>query len=247
MDRSMMRSARMTRSFGRHVDALVSPKLPKALGSYRLEIAAATATLGGGDIILHHKHQDFDRLIIVDVMGHGIPAKAWAVAYAAIINTLQRDQNVDAAEFLTRLSTLAWNDRSLENALATVMVLDIDQDGATIASAGHPPPMVFGKETYRISVGGPLFGVMPPCNYKSSRVTLNRGDRLAFFTDGVDPMEVAAGGDLPMWLRESFEATKASSLQETIAAVNVAAVEALSPQPNDDWLIALLEKFEPSQ
>jgi DNA-binding response OmpR family regulator len=247
MDRSMMRNARMTRSFGRHVDALVSPKVPKALGYYRLEIAATTATLGGGDIILLHKHQEFDRLIIVDVMGHGVPAKAWAVAYAAIINTLQREKDVDAAGFLTRLSALAWNDKSLESALATVLVLDIDQDGATIASAGHPSPVVIGKEIYRVSVGGPLFGVMPPCSYNSSRIRLNPGERLALFTDGIDPIEVAAGGDLPAWLQNSFAATKDASLQDAIAAVSIAAAAALGPQPNDDWLIAILEKSEPAR
>lgn len=245
LDRSMIRNARLTRSFGRHVDALVALAPPEQIGAYGLGVAAATAASGGGDILLHHRHEDFERLVIVDVMGHGVPAKAWAVAYAAIIKTLQQERALDAAGFLRKLSEIAWNDRSLESALATVMVLDINDFGATIASAGHPPPLVFGTETIRIPVGGPLLGVMPPCDYASTTIALNPGDRLVFFTDGIDPMDVAAGGAPPHWFLQAFETSRSLTLDRTLASVKRAAERALGPQPADDWLVAVLEKAAP--
>ena len=242
LDRSNARHLRMMRSFMRHVDDLVAPSLPECFGGYRLKTIAATVECGGGDILLYHRCPAFHRLIVVDVMGHGLAAKAWAVAYAAIIRTLLHEEETDASRFLTRLATVCWNERALESAMATVLVVDIDGDTLTVASAGHPPPIIFGDSTRRVAVRGPLLGVMPPSHYDTQKIALHSGERLVLFTDGVDPADVAAGGATPDWFNAAFEGARGETLESAVATLATAADAALSPRPRDDWLVAVIER-----
>jgi sigma-B regulation protein RsbU (phosphoserine phosphatase) len=54
-------------------------------------------------------------------------------------------------------------------------------------NAGHNPPMVFrtSGEVVRLDVGGPVVGLIQDCVYERGCVTLDAGDRLVAFTDGV--------------------------------------------------------------
>lgn len=121
LSRATMRGVRLAQSSAREVDHFVAPEAPQALGCYRAALASGTASTGGGDFILHCALANAERIVLVDVMGHGIAAKAGAIAYAAIIRTLQQCYpDLSASEFLTHLAVLAWNERTLEHAMATV-------------------------------------------------------------------------------------------------------------------------------
>lgn len=54
-------------------------------------------------------------------------------------------------------------------------------------NAGHNPPIVIrrGEEVLRLGEGGPVLGVFPDWTYDHQTLTLNPGDRLLLFTDGV--------------------------------------------------------------
>ncbi|MGA8169931.1 MAG: SpoIIE family protein phosphatase [Methylocystis sp.] len=243
LGRATMREARLAQSFAREVDDFVAPELPRALGLYRTAIAAGTASTGGGDLVFHCALANADRIVLVDVMGHGVAAKAWAIAYAAIIRTLhQCHRDMRASDFLTRLAELAWSEPTLARAMATVMVVDLDAEGASIATAGHPSPLIVGEEVRCVSVDGPLLGVIPPKPYDSVKVTLNANERLVMFTDGIDPFEVAAGGKTPEWFQSAVLAANRVALDEAITTIREATEKALGPKPADDWLIAIMEK-----
>ena len=201
LSRAAVRDARLARRFVRHVDDFLTGRPPETMNGYRVASAGGTASAGGGDLVLHLPMGDRDRIVLIDVIGHGVAARAWAVAYAAIVRTLHHCVGeIGAGAFLTELARVAWAEPSLERALATVLVVDLDPDGAWVASAGHPPPPCRRRrDSSDASTVNALLGVLPPEPHEAERIELRPGDRLALFTDGLDPADVAAGGDPPPW------------------------------------------------
>jgi serine/threonine-protein kinase RsbW len=224
------------------VDGLIATGLPSKLGPYRLASAGATASTGGGDVILHLPRGAGHRIVLIDVMGHGLNACAWAIAYSAIVRTVNHlAADISTSGFLTELAQIAWSEPALERAMATVLVVDLDDGGATVASAGHPHPILFGSSVVRSRTSTPLLGVLPPEPYETQRIELKPGERLAIFTDGLDPADVSAGGEPPSWFMDlAREAT--GSIEELSMNLNAAAEAALGPQPPDDWTFVLIEK-----
>jgi serine phosphatase RsbU (regulator of sigma subunit) len=126
--------------------------------------------------------------------------------------------------------------------MATVLIVDLDKSGATIASAGHPYPIVFGSPFDRDRAMGPLLGVLAPEPYESAPIELGVGDRMAIFTDGLDPAGVAAGGNPPPWFMELAGDLNDEPLSKISERLRKAAEAALGPQPPDDWTFVLIEK-----
>jgi serine/threonine-protein kinase RsbW len=241
--RAAVRDARLASSFSRHVDRFVTALLPPQIGNYDVASAAGTPSAGGGDLVLHLPQDGSDRIVVIDVMGHGVGARAWAIAYAAIVRTLHLTSGFQpAVAFLTELARIAWSEPTLDEALATALVVDLDLEGATIASAGHPLPIVFGEEIRRCSAINPLLGILKPERFQSERMELSRGDRLALFTDGLDPSGVAAGDDPPEWFMSPLREGRGVSLVTAANRLREATETALGPQPADDWTFMLIEK-----
>ena len=115
LSRAAVRDARLARRFTRHIDGFITSVLPPTMGAYRVESAAGTPSAGGGDLVVHLPLGDGDRIVLIDVVGHGVAARAWAVAYAAIVRTLHHCAgSLSAAEFLTELARVAWTEPTLD-------------------------------------------------------------------------------------------------------------------------------------
>jgi len=57
-------------------------------------------------------------------------------------------------------------------------------------NGGHNPPMLFrqsdgGREVVRLDAGGPVIGLLEDCFFQQGSVTLERGDVLVAYTDGI--------------------------------------------------------------
>ena len=247
--RAATREARLAGRFSREVDALLTSPPPARLGPYLLAGAAGSASAGGGDLVLCLPRQGGGRIVMLDVVGHGVGARAWAIAYAAIIRTLHfTGRDLPAAGFLDLLAHMCWEEPALEKALATFLVLDLDGEDMEIALAGHPPPLILGANVFRPQSLNPLLGVLPPTPSRSERVTLKAGERMVLFTDGIDPADVAAGDAPPPWFmeaaapRQGANPGQAESLDEAAARLREATEATLGPLPPDDWTFLLIER-----
>ncbi len=241
--RATRQRARLLRYFGSALESLVRPSLPDHLGPFNLALRNGTADIGGGDLVIHLPRSGADRIVLADVMGHGINAKAGAVAQAAMIRALDVGEQLGPSQYLTRWSNLIYSEPGFDAALATALVVDLWQDGAIeIASAGHPHPLIVTRGgTRNVQVDGPLLGFTKDARYESVQLRLAWGERLVLTTDGIDPAELASGGPCPDWLVDEMHARARQPLSKVVAGTGERAAARLGPNPEDDWTLLLIE------
>jgi len=126
-------------------------------------------------------------LLVADASGHSIPASLVAVmartAFAEVAKATLHPGQVLAA-MNERLQGLS-DERFVT---AFYGVLHRATRRLTFANAGHPPVLRYVRRTGqvdRLSARGFLLGIIPGEVYKESHVTLEVGDRVVLYTDGV--------------------------------------------------------------
>ncbi len=163
------------------------PSLPAAVGPFALGHAYRPAAhqLVGGDWADVIDVSDSDRhlLVVGDVTGHGTAAVAamgqlrWATQAAALAG-------LDSRGVLSTLRRLA----SLQDLVATVLLLSIDASGAIeYRCAGHPPALILATDgTIRfLSTTAPLIGPGIDAEGKTGHDMLGPGEWLVAYTDGL--------------------------------------------------------------
>ena len=66
------------------------------------------------------------------------------------------------------------------------------------ANAGHNPPLLIRRcgDVQQLNEGGPVLGILSDAVYGEGHVTLESGDRLVMFTDGISEIRNASGVEL---------------------------------------------------
>jgi len=129
---------------------------------------------------------------IGDVSGKGVPASllmATLRAYLRGAQTIHHQANL--TEVMTSLNKLVF-ESSDANRYATFFYGEFDATSRVLnyVNGGHNAPMLFrrsdgGRDVVRLDTGGPVIGLMEDCSYHEGRVTLEPGDVLVAFTDGI--------------------------------------------------------------
>jgi serine phosphatase RsbU (regulator of sigma subunit) len=174
---------RVAEAAQRAILAPVPPRIgPIALaGRY---VSASAEALVGGDIYEIIQRPDAVRLLVGDVRGKGLAAVRTATIVLGEFRAAAADVD-DLAEVAIQI------DRRLRPYLgdedfATAVVAEVANDGRyTIASCGHPPPLLAtaeGLTEIQIEPSLPLgLGASP----QLTTGQLSTGDRLLLYTDGV--------------------------------------------------------------
>ncbi|WP_079062992.1 ATP-binding SpoIIE family protein phosphatase [Streptacidiphilus griseoplanus] len=133
-------------------------------------------------------------LVAGDVIGHGMAASAAMGRLRTAIQTLA-DLELDPDELLTRIEDLVERltaeaspvDQDTVGATCLYAVYDPVTRRCTLASAGHPPPVLIRPtgtaEAVEVTAGPPLgVGGLP---YETTTISLEPGSVLALYTDGL--------------------------------------------------------------
>lgn len=127
-------------------------------------------------------------VLVADVSGHG--------ASAAVVMAMTHAMLRIAATKVPAVSVLKYLNQALAGILQSDQfvtccygVLDPASRQFTFALAGHPPPLVFDSSTGRVCApdgqhGLPL-GVLSDTEFAESSVTLEPGDLVLLYTDGI--------------------------------------------------------------
>jgi serine phosphatase RsbU (regulator of sigma subunit) len=133
--------------------------------------------------------------------------------------------------------------RQITNAatFVTMFYARFDQTNKTLeyANGGHNPPLLVRPktgETLLLDAGGPILGILPQAQFSNTVVTLDSGDILTLFTDGVTEQENEAGDEFSIDRLEevvrSKETEPASALVTQISQA-VSTFAGKNPQVDD--------------
>lgn len=174
-------------------DALLPPALPDVAG---LDVAvrywpAGVGTEVGGDFYdVFQPDQDTTALVIGDVCGTGPAA-------AAVIGIARHTIRAAARQGTSAQDVLSWVNEAinhgLRHRLATAVYATITAHPSgtgrelTVASAGHPLPILLDRTGRPRTVGEPgtLLGVFDDIEVTPHTTTLQDGDTLVLYTDGI--------------------------------------------------------------
>jgi phosphoserine phosphatase RsbU/P len=176
------------RAAGRLQRELFLPTAPPAWPEYRWAVKYAPLDHLGGD------YYDFalpgpDHLgfLIADASGHSIPAAMVAIMARFAFAEASR-RTTDPGEVLVAMNRRL---QALDGErFVTGFYGEFDRQSRLLryANAGHPHPLRYEAKTGTVrplTASGFLLGVMPDEVYVPSVVSLEPGDRVCFFTDGL--------------------------------------------------------------
>ncbi len=126
-------------------------------------------------------------LAIGDVSGKGISAALLMASLRASLRGMTMDGPADLARMMTRVNRLVY-ESSATNRYATFF-FGVYHPGTGLlryVNAGHNPPYVLrGDELHTLEGGGPVIGLLPDASYEECHLTLEAGDLLLAYTDGI--------------------------------------------------------------
>ena len=143
----------------------------------------------GGDFYDFYSLDDNTVLFLAaDVSGKGIPAAMFMMTAKTIIKDLaERGLSVDEI-FTLANEKLCENNESGMFVTAWMGKMDLSTGKLSFANAGHNPPIIVhanGECEYLKSRTGFILAGMEGMRYRANEMTLNRGDRIFLYTDGV--------------------------------------------------------------
>jgi sigma-B regulation protein RsbU (phosphoserine phosphatase) len=176
-----------------------------------LQITARYLPMRGiaGDLYDFHVPDDHRvGVLVADVTGHGVPAALIAsmakVAFSAELAAADQPGVV-----LSAMNRTLCGHLSGQFITAAYLFFDTERGDVRYSVAGHPPPILWrrrsGAAIDLAEIGGMLLGFQPTATYHDGQLSVEAGDRVLVYTDGLIEAEDRDGrpfGDVR--LREMF-------------------------------------------
>jgi serine phosphatase RsbU (regulator of sigma subunit) len=166
---------------------MLPERAPVVPGADLAGFNAACRTVGGDYYDFFPYADGRVGLALGDVSGKGMPASLMMMALHARVQVLAEDPGHLSA-FMTRLNK-ATCANCPSNRFITFFfcVLNAATGELTFANAGHNPPIVVRASgaAELLEDGGPVLGILPIARYSEQRTSLNKGDMLVLYSDGV--------------------------------------------------------------
>ncbi len=230
----------------RGIQSSILPDLPPQLAGVELAHAYQPATEVGGDFYDVLALEDGRLAVAVgDVAGHGVSSGLiMSVAKSALAVQVTFDPEVEAV--LCTLNRMVY--QSARRRLLTTLcygILDPERRELMFASAGHHFPYRVGNDGQvesLESIAYPL-GVRPQVRPQVRKLSLDAGDNLVLFSDGI--VEARAEGSDELFGFERLEGTLAEAAGSGAAAVRDSVLHAVNefigyaPQEDDRTVLVL--------
>lgn len=180
--------------------------------------------------------------IIADVSGKGITAALVMVSVATAFNIFAR-VDPSPADLIREMNATLTPKTAPKFITMVVGVLDPATGTVEFANAGHVPPLVVSpRGGEQLSTTDIVVGLFPQAAYRNQRVTLEAGDSLVLFTDGVTEAENEEEEQLGLQpvatLVSTLHGTPAPRILETIEST-VQAFSGTAAASDDVTMLAL--------
>jgi sigma-B regulation protein RsbU (phosphoserine phosphatase) len=233
----------------REIQQTFMPSQLPHLPDWELAVAWRAARQVGGDFY------DFFELpggrlglVIADVADKGMPAALFMALTRALVRAAALE-DVSPAAVLARVNDLLVPDAQQGMFVTAVYaVLSLETGHLAYANAGHNLPLLLrsrARELEQLGKGGMALGVLEGTRLEERVISLERGDYLVFYTDGVTEAfsaeeEIYGEGRL----RAIIQAADGGSVQAMLDAINdsVTAFVGDNP-PSDDITLMVLHRL----
>jgi phosphoserine phosphatase RsbU/P len=183
--------AREMRIAKRTVKDIISTNLPR-IDSLLIDFRHRPMNEIGGDFFSVYPYgRDMTGVFICDISGHGVASSLYLSLLKSIADNLSVTYGRTPVEYLTRLN------QDLVGRISSYFITGIyglftrapqtNQVMFSFANGGHPGPILVSKDG-RIklhSMKSTLIGISNDVSFNSSTITLETGDRLFLYTDGI--------------------------------------------------------------
>jgi PAS domain S-box-containing protein len=219
---------------GVHVDALYRPGM--SVGGDLYDVAV----LGDGQIAIY----------VADAAGHGVAAAMLSVLFKRTLELYEEDgTTLGPAEVLNRVNAQVAKDVLSKGLFLTAgyVLFDPRTRDLRVASAGHTPMLLrrAGGEHALLERTGPALGLVVDAEFAERRLSLDEGDRLLIYTDGlVDGLGSGGTDEIPELLLPALTGDTRDGprrLRELFHDVAQRAIVAASDGGRDDVTMLMLE------
>jgi len=216
----------------------------------RFEVAARSIPaihIGGDFYDFIEYDQDSLGLVIGDVSGKGVPA---ALYMARLVSDFRfyTQLNRDPSTTLTKINEVLV-ERGRRGMFVTLQYasLNLVKGSVTIASGGHLPPLWVHENGNRSEPlelqGGIPLGIMEGMEFSQREFSLQSGDLLVFFTDGVVEAKNKKGEQFSMQRLQTIACRSWASPLELVDAVVQSVAEFSKGAPQHDDITVMVLKW----
>ena len=177
-------------------DMLPAPTAGGGAAGYELSATLVPARAVGGDLFDHFEQNRRVFFLVGDVSGKGVGAALFMARAKTLFDAVAADERNPGAVLSTINRSLCRQNETGMYVTAVCGVLDLETRAVTFATAGHEPPILLasdGRSTPLEGDGGRVLGLMEIGDYPVTVRTLEKGDALVMYTDGVSEAQDPAG------------------------------------------------------
>jgi serine phosphatase RsbU (regulator of sigma subunit) len=185
--------------------------------------------------------------VVADVSDKGVPA----AMFMTLSRSLMRAAALDGSSPAVALGRAnRWIARDSESAMFVTLFYGILQPETGLLQfgcAGHNPPLLFrtNGEVRELTTPGIALGVLEDAVLGEDRVTLDTGDILVCYTDGLT--EAINGAEEAFGVERLIEAVMANreqSAEALVALINASLLRFTERAPFDDLTLVVIKRVE---
>lgn len=180
------------------IQTMLLPSAPLLNESLQIAGMCVPADKVGGDYFDYFfRDKNHLDMVIADVSGHAIGPALFMVEARSAIRT-QTNHYRTPAQTLTTLNHFLYDDLNKAEFFITLSYLQYDCLNRQLryANAGHPPPLLLRagqKQCIPLDAEGLILGVRPTVEFEEKTITINTGDLVFIYTDGITETENSHG------------------------------------------------------
>ena len=217
-------------------------------GNFGLSAFMEPAKEVGGDLYdFYFLDEDLLAVTVADVSDKGVPAALFMVMAKTLLKdqVLLRREEKDLARAVAEANdALVQSNTAFMFVTAFIGILHLPSGSFTYVNAGHNPPLLCrrGRAEYLPKAKNPILGVRGGMTFVAEKLTLQPGDSLFLYTDGVTEAMDSLGGFFgEQRLQETLSAKSVQGAGEQVEMVleALAAFVGEASQSDDITMLAL--------
>lgn len=204
-------------SIARQVQNVILPENEIQIDGVEFGTFYRSAKEVGGDFYDVIRLNDSEFLVLIgDVSNKGVPAALVMSATVAIIKSeLRHNPAISPSQLISNLNNLLCDGIIKSHEMFVTLFIarfNLKEGKVIYCNAGHVPPLCWHTEqnaVIELRTGGTFVGQFPGFEYSEGEKSINKGDRLFAFTDGLTEAEDINGNFFGIdRVRQVFSAKK---------------------------------------